>query len=103
MSFIDNMIDSVAPAILDALGESAVYTPSGGAAVACTVDIVHNVMLQPSGIETQVWQRGTTIEALLDEIGVEPGRGDTFVVREQTYTVQAVMENDGVTVKVVVT
>lgn len=103
MSFLDNMKSTVAPAIFNALGDAATFRPSGGAAVSCTVVITFNVMLQPTGIESQVWQGGTTIEALLSEITNEPNRGDVFVVRGVSYTVQAVLENDGVSVRVVVT
>lgn len=103
MSFLDEIGDTVGPAIFNALGDAATYTPSGGAAVSCTVIITFNVMLQPTGVEAQVWQGGTTIEALLSEITSEPNRGDVFVVRGVSYTVQAVLENDGVSVRVVVT
>lgn len=103
MSFLDDMNDTVGPAIFNALGDVSTFTPAGGSAVSCTVVITFNVMLQPTGVEAQVWQRGTTIEALLSEITNEPNRGDVFVVRGVSYTVQAVLENDGVSVKVVVT
>ncbi len=103
MSFLDDMNDTVGPAIFNALGDVSTFTPSGGSAVSCTVVITFNVMLQPTGVEAQVWQRGTTIEALLSEITNEPNRGDVFVVRGVSYTVQAVLENDGVSVRVVVT
>ena len=102
MSFLDNMKSTIAPAIFNALGDSATFTPSGGAAVSCTVIITFNVMLQPTGVEAQVWQSGTTIEALLSEITNEPNRGDVFVVGGVSYTVQAVIENDGVNVRVAV-
>jgi hypothetical protein len=84
------------------MGEAAIYTPSGGAAVACYVFIDFNVMLQPSGVDAQVWEQGTTIKALLSDITNEPNRGDVFVVDGVTYTVQAILENDGLAVKVVV-
>lgn len=103
MSFLDNMKSTVGPAIFGALGDSSTFTPSGGAAKTCSVVITFNVMLQPTGVESQVWQGGTTIEALLSEIVNEPNRGDVFVVDGVSYTVQAVLENDGVSVKVVVT
>lgn len=103
MSFLDNMKSTVGPAIFGALGDSSTFTPSGGAAKTCKVVITFNVMLQPTGVESQVWQGGTTIEALLSEIVNEPNRGDVFVVDGVSYTVQAVLENDGVSVKVVVT
>ncbi len=93
------------PGIFDAAGEDAVFTPATGAAIPCKVFIDFNVMLQPAGVETQVWQRGTTIEALLSVIGCEPNRGETFTMdgTAYTYTVQAILENDGLTVKAVVT
>lgn len=103
MRFLDNMKQKAAPAIFNALGDLSTYTPAGGAAVACTVIVTFNVMLQPTGVESQVWQGGTTIEALCSEITNEPNRGDVFVVRSVSYTVQAVLENDGVSVRVVVT
>jgi len=103
MSFLDNMNSAVAPAIISALGDASTFTPAGGSAVSCKAIITFDVMLQPTGVEAQVWQRGTTIDALLSEITNEPNRGDVFVVRGVSYTVQAVLENDGVSVRVVVT
>jgi hypothetical protein len=100
------------PDIFDAAGEDAVFTPAEGASIPCKVFIEFNVMLQPAGVDVQVWQRGTTIEALLSEtpnlgIGREPNRGETFTLdipsNDTVYTVQAILENDGLTVKAVVT
>lgn len=94
------------PDIFDAAGEDAVFTPAAGAAIPCKVFVEFNVMLQPAGVEVQVWQRGTTIEALLSEITREPNRGETFTLDIPSdgtvYTVQAILENDGLTVKAVV-
>ena len=95
------------PGIFDATGEDAVFTPATGDPIPCKVFIDFNVMLQPSGVEVQVWQQGTTIEALLSVLGREPNRGETFTLDipadDTTYTVQAILENDGLTVKAVVT
>jgi hypothetical protein len=91
------------PDMFNSAGEAAVFTPEVGDPIDCMVFIDFNVMLQPSGVEVQVWQRGTTIEALLSEIGREPNRGETFTVDSVDYTVQAILENDGLTVKAVVT
>ncbi len=92
------------PGIFAAAGEEATFTKSGGVPVDCNVFIDFNVQLQPSGMDTQVWQQGTVIEVCLSEIGdIEPDRGDVFVVDAVTYTVQAISENDGITVKVIVT
>ena len=101
------------PDIFEAAAEAAVFTPAVGDAIPCMVFIEFNVMLQPSGAEAQIWQRGTTIEALLSEIGREPDRGETFTVfpdeisrsagiNGTAYAVQAILENDGLTVKMVV-
>lgn len=90
------------PGIFAAAGEEALFTPASGAAIPCMVFIDFNAMLQPSGIEAQVWQRGTTIEALLSDLGREPNRGEIFTVDGAAYAVQAILENDGLTVKTVV-
>lgn len=104
------------PGIFNAAGEDAVFTPAAGAAVPCKVFIDFDVQLQPAGSEAQVWQRGTTIEALLADprtggtgvaIGREPARGETFTLAipaaGTVYTVDAILQNDGLSVKAVVT
>ena len=97
------------PGIFTAAGETAVFTPATGSAIPCYVFINFNVELQPSGMEVQVWERGTVIEALLIDagegaaIGREPARGETFTVDGTVYTVKAILENDGLTVKAQVT
>lgn len=86
------------------LAVDAVYTPVTGAAVSCRIIINKNTLLQPTSMEAQVWDQGTTIEVILADIGnVEPNRGSTFVADGTTYTVQSVKENDGEVVEVVVT
>jgi len=78
----------------------ATFTPSGGVAVSCHVDIVRDVELQPGGFETEVYAHGITIETLISEITNEPNRGDVFTVGDDTYTVQTPLGNDGRFVKV---
>jgi hypothetical protein len=90
------------PGIFTAAGEAAVFTPSTGAPIPCFVFIDFDVELQPSGMEAQVWERGTTIEALLSVILKEPDRAETFTVDGVVYTVKSIAENDGLTVKCVV-
>lgn len=95
---------AVLPEIFTSEGEEAVFTPAAGDPVDCHVFIDFNVMLQPAGVEVQVWQQGTTIETVFSEIGREPNRGETFTLAGGiVYTVQAILENDGLTVKAVVT
>jgi hypothetical protein len=90
------------PGIFTAAGEAAVFTPATGSPIPCFVFIDFNVMLQPSGMEAQVYEQGTAIEALLLDIGREPNRGETFTVGGVVYTVKAPISNDGLTVKCVV-
>lgn len=85
------------------IGSDAVYTPSGGSAISCRVIIERNVLLQPDSMTTQVYEHGTTIEAILDDMGAEPNRGDTFVIGTETFTVQSIDSNDGMTVVCIVT
>lgn len=101
------MTDPFAQAVADmfnsVIGENATFTPSGGAAISCRVILERSVLMQPSSMEAQVWERGTTIEAQLAEIIDEPNRGDTFAIGSETFTVQSIEENDGITIKVIVT
>lgn len=85
------------------IGEDATFTPAGGTAVPCRVIVNRSVLLQPAGMEAQVIERGTTIEAILSVIGAEPNRGDVFTVGTETFTVGSIERNDGVTVEAVVT
>ena len=91
--------------IFDALGQSAVFTPSVGDPVSCVVNPEIEVEFQPAG-ESQVWEQGTTIEYMLAEVGKEADPGETFLIAAGiyagTYTVKAVLENDGRFVKVAV-
>lgn len=101
------MTDPFAKAVADifnsAVGADATFTLAGGTAVSCRVILERNVLMQPSSMDVQVWERGTTIEAQLAEIINEPDRGDTFAVGSETFTVQSIEENDGITVKAIVT
>ena len=90
------------PGIFSAAGEAAVFTPASGDPISCNVFIDFNVMLQPSGVEVQVWEQGTTIEALLSDLGREPNRGETFTVDGVVYTVKAIIANDQLSVKMAV-
>jgi hypothetical protein len=89
-------------------GADALYTPVSGAPIPCRVLLDKNVLMQPASLTAQVCDRGTTIEAQLVEILTEPGRGAIFVVNpgtdnEETFTVQSIDQNDGITMKAIVT
>jgi len=88
----------------ESCGVDAVYTPVDGVALpAIRVLIDRNVLLQPSGMDAQVVEVGTTIEAILEDLPAEPNRGDKFGIGTETFTVQSIAENDGMTVKAIVT
>lgn len=82
-------------------GSDSVYTPLSGSAVPCKIFIEFEVRLQPA-LDGQTWEEATVITARLAEIGKEPTRGETFLYDETSYTVQKVIENDGLTVQVAV-
>jgi len=92
-----------------AVGVDALYTPAAGAVIPSLRVIMNkNVLLQPDSMTAQVFERGTTIEAMLADFMAEPNRGDTFVVDPdtddaETFTVQSIAENDGIIVKMLVT
>ena len=88
--------------IFNTIGDDAIFTPAGGAPVDCKVDLVTEVDSQPHQFSTTAWAQGKTIEAILSVIGKEPDRGDIFTIDGTDYTVEAVVENDGYCVKVVV-
>lgn len=104
----DPFVQAVADIFNSAVGVDATFTPAGGAAISCRVILERSVLMQPTSMDAQVYERGTTIEAQLAEIINEPDRGDTFTVNpgtadEETFTVQSIEENDGITVKAMVT
>jgi hypothetical protein len=90
------------------IGEDAIYTPTGGTQVACKVMIEIGVQLQPAGLDAQVTQTGTVIQALLSAkagvgIGTSvPARGNTFTWDSTVYKVSSVLENDGFSVRLAV-
>lgn len=85
------------------LGIDAVYTPLTGDPVPLRIMLNKNIVLQPSSMDTQVVELGTTIEAILADLGKLPVRGETFVADSDVYTVQSISRNDGEEVEVIVT
>ena len=90
------------------IGDDALYIPASGAAIPCRVLVERNVLLQPNSMNAQVTERGITIEAQLSEILTEPKSGDMFIInpdddRAESFTVESIDENDGITVKAIVT
>jgi len=99
----EEIFDQAAEDIFDQMDtKDAVFTPTAGDPVPCKINLERDVDLEPHGFDSQVWSRGTTIEAILNVLGKEPEKGETFTVGETVYTVQTVQENNGRFVKVVV-
>lgn len=106
-----NIFRAALPDIFNAAGEEATFTPAGGSVIPCKIFIEFNVQFQPGG-DSQTWEQGVSIEALLSEIGRTPTRGDVFTypvdeLNQPTelsvvYAFKAPISNDGLTVKVLV-
>jgi hypothetical protein len=80
----------------------ALFSRDGGAGINCRVILERDILLQPNAMNSQVYERGTTIEAILSDVGNVPERGDTFTIGAETFTVQAIDRNDGYTVRMIV-
>ena len=98
----DDVIDGSLADIFSVMGRSATYNPSGMDPVSLKVILEKDVELQPGGYSSQVWEKGSTIEALLDDLGKEPDRDETIVIGSDTWTIQSIERNDGRCVKMVV-
>ena len=88
----------------DEFADAAVYSPVTGDDVPCNVIIDHDVLIQADGYDASVATLGTTITALVDDVGTI-SRGDTFTLESGTvYTVQRIerYSQDGLEVTVVV-
>lgn len=102
-SGFDTIIVSDITQLLDIYGVNAVYQPSAGDAVSCTVFFDEELVPDPGGFEANTWSQRKTVEGLLSVLGKEPDNGETFKISGTTYTVtRDEPENDGYTVKVVV-
>jgi len=99
---IDSIVATATVAFYAAAGKTAVFTPATGAPVSCKIFINKNVQLQPTGMESLVWERGTTIEALYSEITREPNVDEKFTYDSIDYTVKSVLQNDGVVMRMAV-
>ena len=93
MSF-DDIFDIADDIIFDTTGVDATFTPSVGDAVECKVNFVTGRVNEPY-TDSKVWGTDKTVEAILDIIGKEPDKGETFTINLVVYTVQKVIANDG--------
>ena len=95
--------DTAFPALTGSFfGDPGTFSPVSGPAVEdIQVIIIHDAELSPEGQEFGVTVIGTTIEALISDVGA-PKRGDIFTVGSVDYKVKSTAENNGTLVKVVV-
>jgi len=93
----------------EAPAEDAVYTPVGGDPVNCKVFLEIGSSEMPLGLSAQIVGSEVTIEALLSNnenigIGTElPQRGAMFEIEGTVYTVNRVLNTDGLTATMSVT
>jgi hypothetical protein len=104
MATLTEIFDNVADDVMTSIGEySAIFTPAIGDPVTLTVDMSTGIEYQPGSIEAQVSGNERIIEYVLDDIGREVNRDETFTIDSTVYTVQGIQENDGRFCKAVVT
>ena len=90
-----NTLDTAATAeILDALGESATYTPVTGSVETVDVIVSQNMELYLS--DGSVSGKNTLINVAVPDTAIE--QGSTFKVGTVTYTVREVLEHDATVV-----
>lgn len=83
-------------------GVDAVFTPLIGEPIEpFKVMLTESMQLQPGGI-SQTWVQAINIEYSLNDLSREAMVGETFRIDDTDYRVNAVTENDGYVVKVVV-
>jgi hypothetical protein len=97
----DNVIEDIFESI--ATSENAIFRPSVGDDVDCTVDLRQEIDEQPYASEGQAWAKRLTIEYRLEEVGQRANRGDTFIIDSVEYKVKAIIEGDSRVIKVTVT
>ena len=107
MTFKSQMIEDLQTFVnVDEFAVAAVYTPvmwSPGdpETVSCNVILDHDVLIQADGYEAGVATLGTTITALVSDVGTV-SKGDTFLVDGATYTVVRPESNDNIMITLVV-
>lgn len=103
MTFRNNF-KAVQREIVTALGEPATFTPAGvGQPVATIAVLEHRTNTLPIDLNFNADATETiaAISLLVEDVG-EPNMGDTVLLGGVTWTVQRLLENNGIVVKVVV-
>jgi hypothetical protein len=101
MSF-DAINRAMSTQVISVLGESvSVHSKERGTVTACNAVIDKDVEIFPSGFESGVSERMTEV-TLLKADAPYLTRGDLIVYGSTSYSVQDIIEDDGVVVKVTV-
>lgn len=94
--------DTAISRIFSKLGTLATFTPVSGPVVSgIYVNFENQTQLQ-GGVDGNVMQVASTIEYILDDLGVTARNGDVFTVDGTAYTVGEMVSNDGFTAMVTV-
>lgn len=101
MGFLDNFPGILTKAMSQTGGGSATFTDVGGEATPCTAKVNYDVLIQAEGCDVGVATVGTTIEAMVVEVGT-PRKGAVFEVDPDTWKVQRMEANDGMMITLVV-
>ena len=83
------------------MGRRAFYTPKSGQLFNCLAVIFRGTDLHPQGFESQVLDAKTVIHLQVSAVG-RPKQGDKISVAGQHFTVDQIIEDDGVVVQVAV-
>ena len=90
---------------VEEFAHAAVYSPVSGDDVSCRVMVDHDVLVQADGYDAGVATMGTTITAMVSDVGTV-ARGATFIMDDvgTVYTVQRIdlYSDDGLEVTMVV-
>ena len=87
--------DEMGDDLFDELGVDATFTPAAGDPIPLKAAVKTSLEMTPTAFEARTWQGTGFIEFVLDDIGREPNRGETFTIDGDVSTIQAVTANDG--------
>ncbi len=87
------------PGFFENHGRPAIFSPDGGTPVSCYIFVEYDAIIQPVG-DAQSWFTGTVVEVCLSVIGQVPSRGDVFTCEGEVFTMESLVENDGLVAKV---
>jgi len=90
----EDTFDTATEDIFNLLGVDGIFTPNIGDTVECKVHLVTGIVNEPY-TDSKVWGTDKTVEAILDVIGKEPDKDETFTIGGVVYTVCTVIANDG--------